>query len=77
MDSVHRHSYSERRKRPYTTRSIDILLFTLQILFSRFISFRASFRVVISFFANLPLPLYIFSFTLGLYRIDIGVFLAL
>ena len=44
----------------YTKRSIYILLLGLQLLFNRFISFKVSFRVITSFFAHLPLPIYIF-----------------
>ena len=48
---------------------------SLQLLFSRFICF----RIIASFFARPPSPVHIYSyvFTPGLYRIDMGVFLAL
>ena len=57
-------------------RSAFILLVALQLLFSRFISFKVSFKVIVYLFRPLILFLYI-AITLGQYRIDVGVFLAL
>ena len=47
-------------------RSAFILLVALQLLFSRFVSFRLSFRALYSFFARPPSScIYIDSYTLG------------
>ena len=61
-----------RKQRP--RKSVYILLFALQLLFSQFISFRA----IASLFRP-PTPAYLYSyvFTPGPYRIDMGVFFAL
>ena len=69
---------AKRRRRQGTMRSAYILLFALHLLFSRFVSFRVSF-IAIAVFFRLPTPTYIYSYisTPGLYRVDIGVFLAL
>ena len=61
-------------------KSVYILLFALQLLFSRFVSFRVSFIAIAVFFRPpTPACIYIYSYvsTPGLYRIDMGVFLAL
>ena len=78
MDLVHRHGHNPwpRRETVYHEECIETaVLFALQLLFSRFISF----RVIASFFAHPPLLVNLYSnlFSPGLYRIDMGVFLAL
>ena len=69
----------KRSRGQCTTRSVYILLFALQLLFSRSISFGVSFRSIAFFFAHPTLPVYTYSyfFHSRSYRIDMGVFLAL
>ena len=53
-------------------------LYVLQLLFSRVISFRVSFGIVVFFSPTYPyLFVHGYIFTLGRYRIDMGVFLPL
>ena len=67
------HSRGGRQGRQCTMRSASILLVALQLLFSRFISF----RVIAYFFPPAhPLPVYTYI-TPGQYRMNVGVSLAL
>ena len=69
MDGYGMDGYGERW---CTMRSAYLLLLTLYLLYSRYISF----RVTVSFSPAHPLYIYSYEPTPGLHRIDIGVFLA-